>query len=262
MISSGTATGPISSGAAPRIHAKPDPARLDPADEVRVERDIVVFRQHRDVDGDETPSEAAQNRPQPPLEAFACFHALVELFQTRRRQISSFHEPEAELGRDLLRFPRHFFGRMDFGFQERAGEEVELRKEQLRPEELEKLPSSGRVPVEPLVPLASFLIQVAVSAEGSRAALERYGLLSLYGRLFLDASLKNDPSAVEFLEDAPTRHGFDGPGSTGVRLISDVAALFTKLTNDGLVETRTSARPPYFLAFLRPSVLSRISDRG
>ena len=28
--------------------------------------------------------------------------------------------------------------------------------------------------------------------------------------VFLEASLKADASAAEFLEDAPTRHGFDG----------------------------------------------------
>jgi dienelactone hydrolase len=46
--------------------------------------------------------------------------------------------------------------------------------------------------------------------EGSEEALERYRRLSLYVRRFLDASLKSDSSAAEFLEDAPTRHGFDG----------------------------------------------------
>jgi dienelactone hydrolase len=49
-----------------------------------------------------------------------------------------------------------------------------------------------------------------VSPEGSTASLERYRRLCLYARSFLDATLKNDPSASEFLEDAPTRHGFEG----------------------------------------------------
>ncbi len=49
-----------------------------------------------------------------------------------------------------------------------------------------------------------------VSREGSPASLERYRRLCLYTRRFLDATLKNDASASEFLEDAPTRHGFDG----------------------------------------------------
>ena len=48
------------------------------------------------------------------------------------------------------------------------------------------------------------------SREGSEEALERYRRLCLYVRRFLDASLKSDGSAAEFLEDAPTRHGFDG----------------------------------------------------
>jgi dienelactone hydrolase len=48
------------------------------------------------------------------------------------------------------------------------------------------------------------------SGEGSAEALERYRRLCLYALRFLDASLKNDASAVEFLEDAPTRHGFEG----------------------------------------------------
>jgi len=46
--------------------------------------------------------------------------------------------------------------------------------------------------------------------EGSPAALERYQRLCLYVGRFLDASLKADATATEFLEDAPTRHGFDG----------------------------------------------------
>jgi len=46
--------------------------------------------------------------------------------------------------------------------------------------------------------------------EGVAAAYERYRRLCLYVGRFLDASLKADASASEFLEDAPTRHGFDG----------------------------------------------------
>jgi dienelactone hydrolase len=41
-------------------------------------------------------------------------------------------------------------------------------------------------------------------------AVRRYRLLCLYVRQFLDASLKDDVSAREFLDVAPTRHGFDG----------------------------------------------------
>jgi dienelactone hydrolase len=49
-----------------------------------------------------------------------------------------------------------------------------------------------------------------VSREDSEKALERYRRLCLYVRRFLDAALKSDASAAEFLADAPTRHGFDG----------------------------------------------------
>ncbi len=58
--------------------------------------------------------------------------------------------------------------------------------------------------------MATVVPQRVVSTDGSGAALERYRRLCLYARRFLDASLKNDPSATEFLEDAPTRHGFEG----------------------------------------------------
>ncbi len=49
-----------------------------------------------------------------------------------------------------------------------------------------------------------------VTREGSEEALERYRRLCLYVGRFLDASLKTDDTATEFLNDAPTRHGFDG----------------------------------------------------
>jgi dienelactone hydrolase len=48
------------------------------------------------------------------------------------------------------------------------------------------------------------------SREGAKDLRERYRRLCLYVGRFLDASLKGDDSAEEFLEDAPTRHGFDG----------------------------------------------------
>ena len=38
----------------------------------------------------------------------------------------------------------------------------------------------------------------------------RYRLLCEYVRRFLDLSIKNDEDAADFLEVAPTRHGFDG----------------------------------------------------
>ena len=53
---------------------------------------------------------------------------------------------------------------MDFLLQERASEEIELREEQLRPEELEEIPTAAiEVPVESLVPLAALLVQVSVA---------------------------------------------------------------------------------------------------
>lgn len=58
--------------------------------------------------------------------------------------------------------------------------------------------------------MASVVPFRVVSRDGSDASLERYRRLSLYALRFLDATLKNDRSASEFLEDAPTRHGFDG----------------------------------------------------
>jgi dienelactone hydrolase len=45
---------------------------------------------------------------------------------------------------------------------------------------------------------------------GAEEACERHRRLCLYVGRFLDASLKGDRAASEFLEDAPTRHGFDG----------------------------------------------------
>ncbi len=61
--------------------------------------------------------------------------------------------------------------------------------------------------------LATAVPLKAISREGREqagGALERYRRLCLYVGRFLDASLKADASAAEFLEDAPTRHGFDG----------------------------------------------------
>jgi dienelactone hydrolase len=58
--------------------------------------------------------------------------------------------------------------------------------------------------------LASVVPLRVASREGASEALERYQRLCLYVRRFLDASLKSDPSAAEFLQDAPTRHGFQG----------------------------------------------------
>jgi dienelactone hydrolase len=49
----------------------------------------------------------------------------------------------------------------------------------------------------------------APSPEGLEQA-ERYRRLCLYVGRFLDAVLKNDRTAAEFLEDAPTRHGMTG----------------------------------------------------
>ena len=58
--------------------------------------------------------------------------------------------------------------------------------------------------------IATIVLSKVVSREGTSEALERYRRLCLYAGRFLDASLKSDGSAAEFLEDAPTRHGFDG----------------------------------------------------
>lgn len=61
--------------------------------------------------------------------------------------------------------------------------------------------------------LATVVPLRVVSSEGREAAegaLERYRRLCFYVGRFLDASIKSDASAAEFLEDAPTRHGFDG----------------------------------------------------
>jgi hypothetical protein len=58
--------------------------------------------------------------------------------------------------------------------------------------------------------LATVVPLKVASVESRDGALERYRRLCLYVGRFLDASLKNDAAASEFLEDAPTRHGFDG----------------------------------------------------
>jgi dienelactone hydrolase len=58
--------------------------------------------------------------------------------------------------------------------------------------------------------LATVVPLKIVSRVGAEGALERYRRLCLYVGRFLEASLKADASAAEFLEDAPTRHGFDG----------------------------------------------------
>jgi dienelactone hydrolase len=58
--------------------------------------------------------------------------------------------------------------------------------------------------------LATVVPSKVASREGVPEALERYRRLCLYVGRFLDASLKSDASAAEFLADAPTRHGFDG----------------------------------------------------
>jgi len=58
--------------------------------------------------------------------------------------------------------------------------------------------------------LATIVPLKIVSRVGAEGALERYRRLCLYVGRFLEASLKADASAAEFLEDAPTRHGFDG----------------------------------------------------
>jgi dienelactone hydrolase len=58
--------------------------------------------------------------------------------------------------------------------------------------------------------LASVLPSSVRSNGDGSGASERYRRLCLYVGRFLDATLKSDPSAAEFLADAPTRHGFDG----------------------------------------------------
>lgn len=45
---------------------------------------------------------------------------------------------------------------------------------------------------------------------GSREVFRRYRLLCLYVRNFLDEVMKKDSAAGEFLDVAPTRHGFEG----------------------------------------------------
>ena len=58
--------------------------------------------------------------------------------------------------------------------------------------------------------LATVVPTKVASVKGREGAIERYRRLCLYVGRFLDASLKNDDDAAEFLKDAPTRHGFDG----------------------------------------------------
>jgi dienelactone hydrolase len=48
------------------------------------------------------------------------------------------------------------------------------------------------------------------SDETSKGVFRRYRLLCLYVRSFLDDAIKSDASAHEFLDVAPTRHGFEG----------------------------------------------------
>jgi dienelactone hydrolase len=58
--------------------------------------------------------------------------------------------------------------------------------------------------------LAAVVPLKIASVEGREGAIERYRRLCLYVARFLDASLRNDRDADEFLRDAPTRHGFHG----------------------------------------------------
>lgn len=58
--------------------------------------------------------------------------------------------------------------------------------------------------------LASAVPYGILARDGSEAARTRYHLLCLYVRHFLDATLKRDPAARDFLSVAPARHGFDG----------------------------------------------------
>lgn len=51
---------------------------------------------------------------------------------------------------------------------------------------------------------------LAATDEKSRDVVRRYRLLCLYVLDFLDAVMKSDPAAREFLDVAPTRHGFEG----------------------------------------------------
>jgi hypothetical protein len=51
---------------------------------------------------------------------------------------------------------------------------------------------------------------VTADAGDSKEVFRRYRLLCLYVRNFLDASLRKDRAAQDFLDVAPTRHGFDG----------------------------------------------------
>jgi dienelactone hydrolase len=65
---------------------------------------------------------------------------------------------------------------------------------------------AGFTSLAAIVPL---LASATPSAEALEKA-ERYRRLCLYVGRFLDAVLKNDRAAAEFLEDAPTRHGMTG----------------------------------------------------
>jgi dienelactone hydrolase len=61
--------------------------------------------------------------------------------------------------------------------------------------------------------LASVVAQsfdTAAPDEPSRNAFRRYRLVCLYVRSFLDEVMKNDSAARDFLDVAPTRHGFEG----------------------------------------------------
>ncbi|HSF17048.1 MAG TPA: hypothetical protein VLK65_15975 [Vicinamibacteria bacterium] len=49
-----------------------------------------------------------------------------------------------------------------------------------------------------------------LTKKGSSVDRTRYDLLCLYVRRFLDAAIKEDPTAREFLAVAPARHGFEG----------------------------------------------------
>jgi hypothetical protein len=46
--------------------------------------------------------------------------------------------------------------------------------------------------------------------EGSAAILERYRIVVDYVVKFLDAALKGEASNWDFLDAAPTRHGYEG----------------------------------------------------
>src|SRR3990172_771701 len=151
-------------GSGRSVHAEPHPARLHAAEEMIVEIHVVVLGKGRGVEGDETSRDPARHGPQPAFQPLAGSQALLVVFESLRRHVAPLQEPQAELGDDVPRLPHHFLGGMDFPFQERSGEEVELREEQLRPEELEEIPAAAiEVPVETLVPLAVLLVEVSVA---------------------------------------------------------------------------------------------------